>query len=101
MLNKKSIDIMNKVKEDLDGVLSELNPDAMDQLDKSLGEFDVIIKEMETKVIEEVHNSEITDEMKAYLTRFIKNPNSKIEDLLDLKIEVRGDKSVSPDTDMT
>lgn len=92
-ITKKSINLMNNVKQSLNSSLNDLDPTKIKELDEALTAFEENIQEMENEVLLDIKYSNLTDETKAYLVRFLKNPNSQIEDLLDLKLEVKKDDS--------
>ena len=100
-INKKTIDLLKRVKTGLDASLNDLNPDLMKDLEKDLDDFGNNVQEMEDDAVREIQNSNLADEQKAYLIRFMKNSDSQIEDLLDFKPEFRKDEPVSSITDKT
>lgn len=104
MLNKKTVDLLKKIQTDFNSGLSNLDLDNLSKIDKSIEDLGNHIEEMKKNAIEEIQNSNLVDENKAYLVRFIKNPDSEVEDLLDLKLEFKapnGTNSVSPNVNVT
>ena len=87
MYNKETINGIFAINKNLKKIKNNPTEETLIELDKALVGLHENIEEMKKQAIKEIEKSNLQDSKKAYLIRFMNDPNSDIEDLFKITFD--------------